>query len=172
MCVYKGMEDFEAWAQARSAALARSAYLLTGDLHHAEDLAQETLVRVALRWSRLARDSSPDAYARVVMYRLAVDSWRRRRSRPREFLGRPPDLAEADDAVEERLVLRDALARLTAKQRAVLALRFYEDLTEVQTAEVLGVSVSTVKSQTRDALARIRAVAGGLLAALTTEEPS
>lgn len=164
------MEEFEEWARARSAALSRSAYLLTTDLHLAEDLAQETLVRVALRWSKLASDGSPDAFARVVMYRLAVDSWRRRRSRPSEFLGATPDRAEAGDAVEERLVLRDALSRITAKQRAVLALRFYEDLTEVQTAQVLGVSVSTVKSQTRDALTRIRVVAPDLLTVLTAEE--
>lgn len=86
------MEDFEEWARARSAALARSAYLLTGDLHHAEDLAQETLVRVALRWGRLARDGSPDAFVRVMMHRLSIDSWRRLRVRPRERLRPPPQL--------------------------------------------------------------------------------
>jgi RNA polymerase sigma-70 factor (sigma-E family) len=146
VCVDTGMETFEEWAHARSAALARSAYLLTTDVHLAEDLAQETLVRVAQRWSRLGSDCHPDAFARVVMYRLAVDAWRRRRSRPTEFLGAPPERAVAGDAVEERLLLLDALSRITAKQRAVLVLRFYEDLTEVQTTEVLGVSVNTVKS--------------------------
>ena len=164
------MEDFEEWANARSAALARSAYLLTGDPHHAEDLAQETLVRVALRWPRLARDGSPDGYARVTMHRLAIDSWRRRRVRPREWLSAPPDVAGRSEQVEERLVLRDALARLTPKQRAVLVLRFYEDRTEVEAADVLGVSVSTVKSQTRDALARLRTSAPELLASLVGEE--
>jgi RNA polymerase sigma-70 factor (sigma-E family) len=164
------MEDFEEWAHARSAALARSAYLLTTDIHLAEDLAQETLVRVAQRWPRLGSDGYPDAFARVVMHRLAVDAWRRRRSRPTEFPGAPPERAGAGDAVEERLLLLDALSRITAKQRAVLVLRFYEDLTEVQTAEVLGVSVNTVKSQTRDAISRIRALAPELLAELTGEE--
>jgi RNA polymerase sigma factor (sigma-70 family) len=101
------------------------------------------------------------------MHNLAIDSWRRRRVRPAEVLGTPPELAGRGDAgdVERRVVLRDALARLTPRQRAVLSLRFYEDLTEVDTAALLGCSVSTVKSTARDALARLRAVAPDLLAA-------
>ena len=160
------MEDFEAWVLARGGALARSAYLLTGDAHLAEDLLQETLTRVAQKWRRVG--DSPDPYARRVMHNLAIDSWRRRRVRPAEVLGTtPPELAgRGDDAeVERRVVLRDALARLTPRQRAVLSLRFYEDLTESETAAVLGCSVSTVKSTARDALARLRTVAPDLLSA-------
>jgi RNA polymerase sigma-70 factor (sigma-E family) len=159
------VQEFELWVRARGGALARSAYLLTGDAHLAEDLLQETLTRVAQKWRRVG--DSPDAYARRVMHNLAIDAWRRRRSRPPELLGTPPELAGRGDAaeVERRVVLRDALARLTPRQRAVLSLRFYEDLTEVDAAAVLGCSVSTVKSTAREALARLRAVAPDLLSA-------
>jgi RNA polymerase sigma-70 factor (sigma-E family) len=164
------VEDFEAWVLARAGALARSAYLLTGDVHLAEDLVQDTLARVADHWTRVSRDGEPDAYARRVMHHLAVDRWRRRRARPAEVLtDRHPELGGSGPDVERRLVLRDALARLTPKQRAVLSLRFYEDLTEVQTAQVLGCSPNTVKSQTRQALERLRVLAPDLLSALTEE---
>lgn len=158
------MEEFERWVQARGAALSRTAYLLTGDTHLAEDLLQEALTRVAQKWRQVG--DSPDAYARRVLHNLSVDSWRRRRVRPAEVLGEaPPELTGRGDAidVERRVVVRDALARLTPRQRAVLSLRFYEDLTEVETASVLGCSVSTVKSTARDALARLRSVAPDLL---------
>ena len=165
-------DDFEAWATARGRALARTAYLLTGDVHLAEDLVQETLARVADRWPRVVRRGEPDAYATRVLHNLAVDAWRRRRSRPPEVLGhqstdepghRGPDPADVSD---RRLLLRQALGRLTPKQRAVLVLRFYEDLTEVQAAAVLGCSTSTVKSQARQALSRLRDLAPELLADL------
>ena len=129
-------EDFEDWVGARSASLARSAYLLTTDVQLAEDLLQDTLARVAQHWPELSRRGTPDAYARRVMHNLAIDRWRRRQVRPVEVAveGRPELAVPGDDAeaVTRRVVLRDALARLTTKQRAVLSLRFYEDLTEVQ----------------------------------------
>jgi RNA polymerase sigma-70 factor (sigma-E family) len=164
------VEDFEAWVVARSGAFARSAYLLTGDVHLAEDLVQETLSRVADKWGSIGRRGSPDAYARTVMHHLAIDRWRRRRARPSEVLtGHHPELGGEGPDLERRLVLREALLRLTPKQRAVLSLRFYEDLTEAQTAQVLGCSVNTVKSQSRAALDRLRALAPDLLAAVTEE---
>jgi RNA polymerase sigma-70 factor (sigma-E family) len=168
------VEEFEEWAHARSAALARAAYLLTGDLHLAEDLLQETLTRVAQHWRRVRRQGEPDAYARRVMHNLAVDAWRRRRSRPREVLGAeaPEPGIHGDVETDRRLVLRDALATLTLRQRAVLSLRFYEDLTEAETAAVLGCSVSTVKSTAREALARLRARAPEHLAAFAPGEGS
>ena len=166
-----GVEDFEAWVHARSGAFARTAYLLTGDTHLAEDLLQDTLTRVADRWRRLSREGTPDAYARRVMHNLAIDAWRRRRARPAEVItAEHPELDHGDAPdVERRLVLREALARLTPKQRAVLSLRFYEDLTEVQTAAVLGCSANTVKSQTRQALERLRVLAPDLLSSLVEE---
>ena len=166
----RGVEDFEEWVLARRAGLARSAYLLTGDVHLAEDLVQDTLTRVAQHWRRVVREGAPDAYARRTMHHLSIDRWRRRRVRPTEVsAATSPELGETGIDIERRLMLREALARLTPKQRAVLSLRFYEDLTEVQTAEVLGCSVNTVKSQTRDALSRMRRVAPDLLSALVEE---
>ncbi|WP_155372702.1 SigE family RNA polymerase sigma factor [Catellatospora vulcania] len=159
------MEDFEDFVRGRSNALARTAYLLTGDRHQAEELLQDTLSRVAERWRTVVRGGDPEPYVRRMLYTRAVDGWRSRRRRQalheaaaqqRPELRCHPDDAEA---VTRRLVLRDALARLTPRQRAVLVLRFYEDLTEVQTAEALNCSVSTVKSQTRHALERLRQLA-------------
>ena len=159
------MEDFEAFVRARSHALARTAYLLTGDRHLAEDLLQDTLIRAAERWRSVVRGGEPEPYVRRILYTRAIDGWRRRRRHgTSQSIGgdAAPELrAPGDDAetIERRIVLRDALARLTPRQRAVLVLRFYEDRTETQTAEVLGCSVNTVKSQTRHALERLRVLA-------------
>ena len=160
------MPDFEAWVQARSPQLARAAYLLAGDVQLAEDLLQDTLARVASRWEALTRTGSVDAYARKVMYHLSVDWWRRRRIRPELVLARPPELvstADGEGSIVRRMMLREALMRLTARQRAVLVLRFFEDYSEAQAAELLGCSVNTVKSQTRHALNRLRDLAPDLL---------
>jgi RNA polymerase sigma-70 factor (sigma-E family) len=157
------VEEFEQFVRARTGALIRTAYLLTGDRHLAEDLVQETLARVAERWSTVVQAGNVEAYVRRVLYHRTVDRWRRRRARVSERLDIAPDAGlsqPGDDAetVVRRVVLRDALARLTPRQRAVLVLRFYEDYTEAQTADLLGCSVNTVKSQTRHALVRLRAL--------------
>jgi RNA polymerase sigma-70 factor (sigma-E family) len=166
-------EDFDGWVQGRAARLARSALLLAGDVQLAEDLVQETLVRVAQRWPRLIGRGDPDAYAHRVLHNLAIDAWRRRERRPREVgewaLPFAADrMVDAGDGVQadRRLLLREALGRLTAKQRAVLVLRYYEDFTETQAAAVLGCSPNTVKSQARQALVRLRELAPDLLAEL------
>ena len=164
-------EDFEAWAHARGASLARSALLLTGDVQLAEDLVQEVLTRVAQRWTRLVRRGSPDGYAHRVLHNHAIDDWRRRQRRPHEIDGallpdRSNSVEPHEATADRRLLMRQALARLTPKQRAVLVLRFYEDLTEVETAAALGCSQSTVKTQARQALHRLRTLAPELLAEL------
>lgn len=170
--------EFEEWVRARTPALARSAFLLTGDIHAAEDLVQDTLVRIADHWHRLHRTGSPDAYARKVMHRLSIDRWRRRRVRVQEVAHDAASLPEyatvtgADEATGDRILVGQALGRLTPKQRAVLMLRFHQDLSERETAEVLGCSISTVKSQTRVALARVRELAPDLLAGFSEEERS
>jgi RNA polymerase sigma-70 factor (sigma-E family) len=150
--------EFEQFVTANGPRLLRTAVLLTGDHGHAEDLVQVTLERVARRWGRL--DGVPEAYARVVLARLATDRWRRLRSRVAEVLVEPPATGLYDTA--ERVVIRQALIRalslLTPRQRAVLVLRFFEDYTEAQTAQALGVSVGTVKSTTSRATARLRAI--------------
>src|SRR5690349_11109295 len=143
MSVTRGwdVQDFDGFVRAAWRPLLRSAVLLTNDTHAGEDLVQETLTRVADRWPRLTSGGAdPLPYARTVLYRLAVDAWRRRSVRPREVP--PADVevgvaghASAQDRVTvDRLVLREALARLTPRQRAVLVLRFFEDRTEAQTA--------------------------------------
>ncbi|WP_244928872.1 SigE family RNA polymerase sigma factor [Nocardioides sp. W7] len=154
--------EFTAWAAGVERRLLRSAYLLTGDLHRAQDLVQEALVKVALRWARL-RDGNPTAYARTIVVRDNVSWWRRWR---REVVLDDVGVGEAATVSadpEAALVVRRALARLTPAQRAVLVLRHFDDLTERETAEVLGVAVGTVKSQNAVALARLREGAPELL---------
>ena len=151
-------EDFEAFVHASTTPLLCVAWLLTGDHHGAQDLVQETHVRMASRWSSIRRhDADPMAYARTVLHRLHIDQWRRRQRRPEHLVADTPESrGVAGPDVDLRLALLGALGRLTPRQRSVLVLRFLEDRTEVQTAEVLGCSVSTVKSQARHALQRLR----------------
>jgi len=152
-------EGFREFALARLGALSRTAYLLTGDHHAAEDLLQDTLVLVAARWSRVAASDNPVAYVRRILYHEMVSSWRRNRYRRAEIsYDTLPERADGDHAttVDRRIVLKRALARLTPRQRAVVVLRFYEDLSEADTAAALGCSVGTVKSQTSYALRRLR----------------
>jgi RNA polymerase sigma-70 factor (sigma-E family) len=152
-------DEFAAFARSSQPRLLRAAYLICGDVHLAEDLLQSALVKVAVRWSQL-RGGQPEAYVRTVLYRDAV-SWWRRNSRE-VTVAAPPDVRAPDaggDEVPLRVVFARALRRLTPKQRAVLVLRFFEDYTEARTAQVLGVSVGTVKSQTAVALRRLRELA-------------
>ncbi len=157
---------FDEWVAERGAALLRTAYLLTGDVGRAEDAVQESLVRVYGRWPRLVAKGNPEPYVRRTLYSACIDGYRRR-DRGRSTSDPPEPAPSADHATtaDARVVLRAALAQLTERQRAVLVLRFYEDLTEAQAAELLGCSVSTVKSQTRHALQRLRELAPQALAA-------
>lgn len=152
--------SFRDFFQARIVALSRVAYLLTGDAHLAEDLLQQALIRVASHWERVLAKGDPEPYVRKVLYHQHISWWRRRR-RELASAGEVPEPVEADhaSAVAVSLSLRQALARLAPRQRAVLVLRFYEDLSEEQVAAALGCSVNTVKSQARDALKRMRAFA-------------
>jgi len=148
-------DDFEAFVAARYGALLRTAYLLTGDHHDAEDLLQQALVKAVGAWGRITGD--PEPYVRTILVRQNISRWRRRRWRELTT-DAPPETAVADDGTEDRIALHRALGVLAPRQRAVIVLRYYDDLTEVQTAEALGISVGTVKSQTRDALRRLRDV--------------
>ena len=147
--------ELREFVSARGAALSRAAYLLTGDHEAAEDLVQETYVVLVRRWQRSGM-VDPEAHVRRILYSRFVDGRRRRRLWEMPWAS-PPDSAGDDEAVTatERLTLRDALARLTPKQRAVLVLRFHEDLSESQAAAALGISPNTVKSQARVALQRL-----------------
>ena len=153
-------QSFEAYARERGAALARHAYLLTGDHHLAEDLVQQTLLRVAGRWRRIVADGDPDPYVRRVLYHLHVSWWRRRTRRVVEapLAGADRPVPDPADDVAVTLAVRAALARLAPRQRAAV-LRYFGDLSETQVAEALGCRVGTVKSQLRDGLARLRVLA-------------
>lgn len=153
------MDEYETFVRSRSHALLRSAYLLTGDQHLAEDLVQEALARTHRAWSGLHETGNAEAYTRRVMYHLQVSFWRRRKVAehlPGELPERNDPSSDRSDAIATRMAVERALLSLTAKQRAVLVLRFFEDRTEVDAAETLGVSVNTVKTQTSRALERLR----------------
>jgi RNA polymerase sigma-70 factor (sigma-E family) len=164
-------EAFTAYVRERWDPLLRTAALLTGDAASAEDLVQESLARAARHWHRVD-PGAVDAYVRRVMYTRSIDAWRWRRRQPDPVDARRYERACADnnDELATRLTLVDALSRLTPRQRAVLVARFYEDRTEVDTARVLGCSVSTVKSQTRHALERLRVLAPELASTFGREE--
>jgi RNA polymerase sigma-70 factor (sigma-E family) len=163
-------QEFTEWARERQLALLRTAVLLTGDHHRAEDLVQDALTKVAVRWRRL-REGNPEAYARQVIVRTNISWWRKhRREVLLEVRDRTGDRGAAH-GVDRRLLLDHALAQLTPRQRATVVLRFYDDLTERDTAEALGVSVGTVKSQTHVALARLRETAPELAELLGEETP-
>jgi len=152
--------EYETFVRSRTPALLRSAYLLTGDQHLAEDLVQTALARTHRAWSRLRQTGNAEAYTRKTMYHLQVSWWRR--PRVAESSREVPERSSGPDPSDQvaiRTTLRQALLRLTPSQRAVLVLRYFEDRSEVETAELLSVSVGTVKSQTARALGRIRKVA-------------
>lgn len=148
--------EFAAFVEARQHRLLRSAYLVCGDHHLAEDLLQGALVKLALRWSRV-REGDPEAFLRTVMYRDAISWWRRWRRE--DLSGAPPEGPDQGEDVPNRLVFEAALRRLPPRQRAVLVLRYFDDLTEARTAEILGVTVGTVKSQASAALRKLRETA-------------
>jgi RNA polymerase sigma-70 factor (sigma-E family) len=163
-------EEFRTFAASRRARLLRAAYLLTGDAGLAEDLVQTALFKAALRWRRIVASGDPEPYVRRILYTEHVSAWRRRGAV--EVLGADaPDGAAPASDPEQQLVLRDALAKLTPKQRAVLVLRYYEDLTEAQAAVVLGCAPGTVKSQARHALMRLRQLAPELTELFGPSEP-
>jgi RNA polymerase sigma-70 factor (sigma-E family) len=149
--------DFDTYAREHGRALCRSAFLLTGDHHLAEDLVQTALAKVAPRWDRIAADADPTPYVRTVIVRTAI-AWHRRRWRGEVPTSPMPEPAGADqlDRIAGRDRLRRALLGVPPRQRAALVLRFYEDLSEGETARVMGCSVGTIKSQTAKGLARLR----------------
>lgn len=151
-------EDFTAFVARTSPRLLHSGDLLTGDRTRAEDLLQNALARAYLRWPSI-RDGNPEAYVRKAMLNGYLDWWRRRRWRelPPEAAGAGPLLEDLADGVARRDAVLQALAVLTRRERAVVVLRYWHDLSEAQIAEELGVAPGTVKSTSARALARLRA---------------
>jgi len=156
--------EFESFVAANAGDLLRAGYLVLFDLGAAEDVVQECLVKVARRWPRVAGMDHPAAYARRIVVRDAVRAAERRQHERLELRAGPGVADVTADAasdrelrgVDARADLIPLLRGLPARQRAVLTLRFFEDLTEAQTAKALGCSVGTVKSTTSRALERLR----------------
>ncbi|HEU5472172.1 MAG TPA: SigE family RNA polymerase sigma factor [Actinophytocola sp.] len=149
--------EFRAYFEARAAVLRRTAFLLCGDWHKAEDLAQTALVRLYVAWPRLHRDGQVDAYARKIVVRAAIDDSRRWFRRRETAMGEVPDIqAAAAPGVDDVIDVRRALAELPPGQRAAVVLRYWEDLPVAETAQLLGCSEGTVKSQAAKGLAALR----------------
>lgn len=153
MGVAEVRSSFEEYVQARTPALLRIAYLVTGNAHDAEDLVQAALERAATRWQHL---TDPEAYLRRVIYTKSISWWRSRRVRPPETLTAtlPERPVEADH--DTRLAVLSALHRLTRKQRAVLVLRYYEDLDDSTIAAILDCSPVTVRTHAMRAIDMLR----------------
>ena len=154
-------EVFEGFVRARHHALLRYGTVLTGSVDAAADLVQDALERTGLAWARVQQQGDPEGYVRRVMANRNISIWRKlRRER---LVSEPPEGAYEDSPTDR--VMWDALARLPRRQRTVLVLRYYEDLSEADIAAVLGIATGTVKSQASKGLASLRA-------ALTDREAS
>lgn len=145
-------EDFAEYFRARARPLRRTAYALTGDWQRAEDLTQATFLRLYRHWRRIRR-LNIDAYARRTLTNTFLDERKYQAESPREVM---PDAAGPGPDLDARLDLAAALARLSPRMRAVIVLRYLEDLSVRETAQALGISEGTVKSTTNHALAALR----------------
>jgi len=152
-------DDFSAYAAEAWPRLYRRAFLLAGQHADAEDLAQQALIRARRHWAKVARASSPDAYVTKILTNVFLSSRKSARV-SREVLRAVPEVSTETPPSPIRGDLWPYLLDLAPRQRAVLVLRFYEDLTEREVAEMLGISVGTVKSTTHKALAHLRATLG------------
>jgi RNA polymerase sigma-70 factor (sigma-E family) len=154
-------EEFEEFAVARTPQLYRAAWLLCGDAHRAEDLVQETLAKVYVRWHRRLGGpiEHPVAYAHTTLTRTYLSA-QRRRSNHETPIEQLPERPEPGGDAATSLALRDALAQLAPLDRVVLVMRYLEDVSVADTASVLGVSQGAVRNRTMRALDRLRAVLG------------
>lgn len=155
-------DRFQEFVRARWSHLVRTAYLLTGDAHHAEDLTQTALAKAYRSWRRVSGSDNPEAYVRRMLVTCNSDRFRKRRVKE-SLTDAPPERAGRDESVtrvDERGVLLGALAELPPRQRAVVVMRYWEDLSEAEVAEVLGCSQGTVKSQASKGLAKLRTYPG------------
>jgi RNA polymerase sigma-70 factor (sigma-E family) len=156
-------DSFEAYVRASGPRLKRLAFLLTGDLNEAEDLLQSAYAKAMPHWSKVSGYDVPDAYMRRVMVSIRTSWWRRSRGRER-LVSEIPELprhgtgaTNVGDSVVDKQVLLAALQALPERQRAAVVLRHWCDLSEAETAQTMGCSVGTVKSNTSKGLARLRA---------------
>jgi RNA polymerase sigma-70 factor (sigma-E family) len=151
-------QGFDEFVLLRRRSLLRTARMLTGDQHTGEDLVQAALERVWPRWERVIQRGDPYSYVRTVMLNLYTAWWRRawRAEQPTSHLPDVVDLEDEYAATDLQDAFRRLLDTLSPKQRAILVLRFHDDLTEVAVAQLMGCSVGTVKSQTARALTKLR----------------
>jgi RNA polymerase sigma-70 factor (sigma-E family) len=156
--VRSDVEGYREFVASRMDGWRRTAYLLCGDWHTADDLVSTALVQLFRHWRRVSAMDSPDAYARRVLLRALLNERRRpwRREHAAELVPERPARAPGPDTVDDRLAVLALLAELPARRRAVLVLRFFCDLSVEQTAEALGCTPGTVKSQTARALDTLR----------------
>lgn len=157
-------EEFVEFAQATMGELRRTGYLMCGDWHRAEDAAQEALIRRYRNWHRIERREGVRAWAKKTTLRILIDESRRpwRREQPTaELFPTGQSAVPADHSVENREALMTALLSLPPRRRACVVLRYYEDLSVAQTAEVLGCAEGTVKRQTHEALQALRPLVSG-----------
>jgi RNA polymerase sigma-70 factor (sigma-E family) len=153
-------QEYVEYVTARVPALRRLAYVLTGDGHRADDLVQQTITTLYLKWHRARAANNLDAYVRTMLVRTYVDEKRLAWSRVRLFREAPETAAVPDAGAEDREVLRLALRKVPRRQRAVLVLRFFYDLSVEEVAATLGCSTGTVKSQTSRGLTTLRSLLG------------
>jgi RNA polymerase sigma-70 factor (sigma-E family) len=161
--------EYTEFVSARLETLRRLAYVLCGDIHRADDLVQQTITKLYLRWRSLSDVTHLDQYARKVLLREFIDERRRPWSKVRFFAQAPEAVSQAGDP-SDRLDLRAALLQLPKRQRAAVVLRYLCDLSVEDVATILGCSPGTVKSQTSDGLASLRRVLGDELAPVTAKE--
>lgn len=159
-------DGFEGFVATRGGALMRTASLLTSNEVEAEGALQEALTRAAMRWRKVARDESPELLVRQLLYTVVVDQVRRQRQLDAVPDGVAPDASSSVSS----MMLSDALRQLTTRQRVILVLRFYEDLSQEQVAEAVGWSQSLVNDQTVMALARLRELSPDLVEAFDSAE--
>jgi RNA polymerase sigma-70 factor (sigma-E family) len=167
-----GETEFQAFVVGHWPRLMRTAFLLTGEQHAAEDLVQSTLERAFVAWRRVASADDPEAYVRRVMINAHARRYRRKLREflaPKDDAGLAHEVADTGDQIsraDDRHTLLTALVELPPRQREAVVLRYWEDLTETQTAEAMGCSVGAVKSNAAKGIAKLRAVPG--LAAMVT----
>ena len=151
-------ESFVKFVAERGTALLRTAHLLCGARSDAEDILQTALEKAYRHWGKLAGEADPEPYVRRILVNLTVSRARRWRVLREVQMSSPPEMPSASETgtIELRGMLIEELKRLGPRQRAVLVLRYWEDLSEAETAEMLGCSVGTVKSQAARGLARLR----------------
>ncbi|MQY32876.1 RNA polymerase sigma-E factor [Streptomyces sp. RB17] len=157
-------EEFQSFMIGRWPRLMRTAFLLTGEQHAAEDLVQSTLERVYVSWRKVGAADEPEAYVRRVMINLHARKHRRKLKEflaPKDDSGLVHEIADTGDRIaqaDDRGALLEALARLPVRQREAVVLRYWEDLTEAQAAEAMGCSVGAVKSNAAKGIAKLRAI--------------